>query len=258
MVNKKITELNELINVASADVVAVVDDPSGSPETKKITYSNLESGLSHLNIQDIGTLTHSQLESNQTTISGAGVTNTGNISTNTSNITNLSGTVVVVSGATVTNANDITTTSGVLNTVSGATVTNATNITTISGATVTNSGATATNASDITTISGATVTNSGATFTNAGDITTISGVLVTVSGAGATHQADSSDPHGTTLTQTNISSTGLISGTTLTEVVGDHGTNTNPEIVNVVYDTSATPPTASTTTEGTLFVQYTA
>jgi hypothetical protein len=39
-------------------------------------------------------------------------------------------------------------------------------------------------------------------------------------------------------------------------VTGDHGTASTAQTVNVCYGTSATPPTASTTTEGTLYVQY--
>ena len=41
-------------------------------------------------------------------------------------------------------------------------------------------------------------------------------------------------------------------------VVTDHWTATTDEVVNVCYWTSATPPTASTTTEWTLYIQYTA
>jgi len=41
-------------------------------------------------------------------------------------------------------------------------------------------------------------------------------------------------------------------------VAKDHGTPATDEIVNICYGTSATPPTASTTTEGSLYVQYTA
>ncbi len=160
----------------------------------------MESGITHTNIQDVGTLTHTQLESNLTT-------------------------------------------------VSGATVTNAADIVTVSGAGVVVSGATVTNAADIVTVSGAGVVVSGAGVT-------VSGAGVTVSGAGATHQADASDPHGATLIQTNISTTGLISGTTLTGVVGDHAGSESPELINVVYSTGSNPPTASNTTEGTLFVQY--
>jgi len=38
---------------------------------------------------------------------------------------------------------------------------------------------------------------------------------------------------------------------------GDHNTATTPEVVNVVYGTGAAPG-ASTTPEGTIFIQYTA
>ena len=41
-------------------------------------------------------------------------------------------------------------------------------------------------------------------------------------------------------------------------VASDHGTATTDQLVNVCYGTSETPPTASTTTEGTLFITYTA
>ncbi len=40
-------------------------------------------------------------------------------------------------------------------------------------------------------------------------------------------------------------------------VAADHGTASTDQIINVSYGTSATPPTASTTTEGSLYVQYT-
>lgn len=36
----------------------------------------------------------------------------------------------------------------------------------------------------------------------------------------------------------------------------DHGTAATDMVVNVCYGTSATPPTASTTTEGTIYVKY--
>ncbi len=41
-------------------------------------------------------------------------------------------------------------------------------------------------------------------------------------------------------------------------VVGDHETASVDQVVNVCYGTSSTPPTANTTTEGTLYIQYTA
>ena len=38
-------------------------------------------------------------------------------------------------------------------------------------------------------------------------------------------------------------------------IAKDHGTDSTDEVVNVCYGTGS-PPTASTTTEGTLFIQY--
>lgn len=43
-----------------------------------------------------------------------------------------------------------------------------------------------------------------------------------------------------------------------TIVVADHGAAATDQVINVCYGTSATPPTASTTTEGALYIQYTA
>ena len=42
------------------------------------------------------------------------------------------------------------------------------------------------------------------------------------------------------------------------QVAADHGSAATDQIINVCYGTSATPPTASDTTEGTLYIQYTA
>lgn len=41
-------------------------------------------------------------------------------------------------------------------------------------------------------------------------------------------------------------------------VAADHGTAATDQIINVSYGTSATPPTANTTTIGSLYIQYTA
>ncbi len=56
MVDKKITDLNELTTPTSSDVLAIVDDPSGSPETKKITAANLFTNVTDpTNNQDAAT-----------------------------------------------------------------------------------------------------------------------------------------------------------------------------------------------------------
>lgn len=211
MVDKKITELTELTTPVAVDVIAIVDDPAGSPTTKKITYANIEGNLS---------ITGSQVSDFNASVNSNGsvVSNTTHRGTTTGNPHSVLATEITDFDTEVNNNGSV-----VLNT--------------------THRIGDGSDHADV--------------ASNTSNIVTLSGVVVSVSGAGATHEADSSDPHGATLTQTNISSTGLISGTTLTAVVGDHGTNTNPELVNTVYSSGSTPPTASTTTEGTLFVQYT-
>jgi len=61
---------------------------------------------------------------------------------------------------------------------------------------------------------------------------------------------NASDTTTGTITAAGFTTTGVT-------VTGDHGTATTDQVVNVCYGTSATPPTASTTTEGTLYVKYT-
>lgn len=41
MADTKITDLNALVAAVAGDLLAIVDDPAGAPETKKITLSNL-------------------------------------------------------------------------------------------------------------------------------------------------------------------------------------------------------------------------
>ena len=45
MADKKITELTALTTLSNDDLLVVVDDPSGTPVTKKITAANLKNGL---------------------------------------------------------------------------------------------------------------------------------------------------------------------------------------------------------------------
>ena len=45
MPDKRISELTELTTPADGDILAIVDDPAGVPETKKITVSNLKSSI---------------------------------------------------------------------------------------------------------------------------------------------------------------------------------------------------------------------
>jgi hypothetical protein len=59
MANKRISELEEIGTIDSGSVFPI-DDSTG--ETKKITFENVEDGIAHGNIQDIGTNTHAQID----------------------------------------------------------------------------------------------------------------------------------------------------------------------------------------------------
>jgi hypothetical protein len=51
MTDRKITELTALETVDAADVLAIVDDPAGTPVTKKITVANLTAGAQPLDAE---------------------------------------------------------------------------------------------------------------------------------------------------------------------------------------------------------------
>jgi hypothetical protein len=50
MADTKITALSELTSVADADLIAIVDDPSGTPTSKKITKKNLVKNIVNVDI----------------------------------------------------------------------------------------------------------------------------------------------------------------------------------------------------------------
>lgn len=52
MADTKITGLTELTTPALADVIAIVDDPTGTPVTKKMTLANLQSLMAQLGSTD--------------------------------------------------------------------------------------------------------------------------------------------------------------------------------------------------------------
>ena len=87
------------------------------------------------------------------------------------------------------------------------------------------------------------------------DTTATGTELDTLTGGGDTtlHDHDGISEN-TSARHTQNTDTALGSGA----VAADHGTDSTDQIINVSYGTSATPPTASTTTEGSLYVQYTA
>lgn len=102
---------------------------------------------------------------------------------------------------------------------------------------------------------------SGSTFNNetftgiSGSIANNDTLNTSLSGSYFTHSADSSDPHGTTLTQSNIVVTDL-SGSRIAQTT-DHTTSGSAYCVGVIMATTATPPTASNFSQGTIFIQYT-
>jgi hypothetical protein len=96
--------------------------------------------------------------------------------------------------------------------------------------------------------------------TVSGDITTTSGTLQTNINAKLGNIVEDTTPQLGGDLSTNgydiLFGTDTISGTG-TIITGDHGTATIAQVVNVVYGTGAAPA-ANTTTEGTLFIKYTA
>ena len=83
-----------------------------------------------------------------------------------------------------------------------------------------------------------------------------------MSGSWNSHVADNTQAHSDyLLNNANDTSTGTITAagftTTGVTLTGDHGTAATDQVVNVCYGTGD-PPAANTTTEGALFVKYTA
>lgn len=74
--------------------------------------------------------------------------------------------------------------------------------------------------------------------------------IATVSGAYTTHAADTTDPHGSFISQSDIS---IGSGA----ITDDGDALSGALIQNIVIGTGDTPPTASNFTRGTIYVEYT-
>lgn len=66
MADTKITELTELTTAAGGDILPIVDDPSGTPVTKKITLTNIASFLASLT----QTLTNKMFDLTDNTLTG--------------------------------------------------------------------------------------------------------------------------------------------------------------------------------------------
>ena len=88
MANKKITELTEETSPAGADLLALVDDVSGTPTTKKVTVTNL---MTQAPVQSVAGRDGAVTLSN-TDISGLGTAATQDTGTSANNVVQLDGT----------------------------------------------------------------------------------------------------------------------------------------------------------------------
>jgi len=99
---------------------------------------------------------------------------------------------------------------------------------------------------------------SGTTGTSGSSGITVSGTSGLTGSSGTSGTSSTSGTSGVTVNST--SGTSGTSGITWVNgnnyVVGDHGTGTTDEVINICYGTSGTPPTASDTTEGAVYFQY--
>ena len=77
-----------------------------------------------------------------------------------------------------------------------------------------------------------------------------------LSGNATTHIDDTTDPHSTVLTQTNIVSSGTISGNAVL-TTGDFDASGNALFRNILIGAEETPPVASTVPQGTIYMKYT-
>jgi hypothetical protein len=100
MANKKITELTDLPSPAGADIMAIVDDVSGTPTTKKVTATNL---MTLAPVQSVAGRTGTVTLSN-TDISGLGTSATQDVGTANGNVVQLDATgLPAVDGSQLTN-----------------------------------------------------------------------------------------------------------------------------------------------------------
>lgn len=122
-----------------------------------------------------------------------------------------------------------------------------------------------------TSINGATITsgtlNGSVTGTNTGDQTSIVGITGTkaqfdtaVSDGNIVFQGEAlgTPASGTLTNATGLPASSVVAGAFVAGMeASDHGIASTDQLVNVCYGTGS-PPTASTTTEGTIFIQYVA
>lgn len=155
--------------------------------------------------------------------------------------TALSGQHAATSGAVATNTTNIST--------------NTSDITALSGQHSTTSSTASTNTAKITSLSGQHASTSGAVSINAGNITTNTNLNTSLSGSYFTHAADASDPHGAMLTQTNLNTTGTLSGAQI-RTTGDNTTSGSSYVASVIFGTASGSHTASSYPQGSLMFIY--
>lgn len=291
MADTKISELVEKSVPASNDDFVLVDN-SATPDTKRTTFNDIQTNLTLTasQVSDFDTEV-----SNNSSVT-ANTSKDTNVTTNLSEGTSTTTTVDVNSsdGTNATLVSASTSRAGLLTKakfdeiVANTTkVTNATHIGDVSGATTLTIGADKVNDTHIDWGTGANqvstadipeetnlfytearvsantdvAANTSArhaeshTVASHSDTTATGAELNTLTGGGDTtlHDHDGISEN-TSARHTQNTDTSLGSGA----VAADHGTAATDQIVNVCYGTSETPPTASTTTEGALYVQYTA
>ena len=261
MVDKKITELTELTTPVSADIVAIVDDTTGTPVTKKITYGNLQSNLSVTSSQvsdfdtevsnnsavTLNTAKETNVDYDDTTIQGEVDLNTTHRTSDGKNHSD-----VVTNNAKV----GITIPQSSAITANTEKVTNVTTNLSIGNKTATGI--------DVNSSDGTNATLPEADTTNAGLLGSDKWNEIVANTTKISYNSTASTKLGTIEGSADVTdATNVVSSLSAATLTGaltaaDHGTAATDQVVNVCYGTSATPPTASTTTEGSLYVQYTA
>ncbi len=302
MVDKKITALTAMTTPAANDVIAMVDDPAGSAETKKITYANVEANLSLTasQISDFDTEVANNSAVSANTAKNTNVPtalSTGTVGGTSYGITSDSGTDdVVLAQADTNNA-------GVLSAVKWdeivANTLKDTNVSTnLSEGTATNT------TLDVNSSDGTNATLASASTTRAGVLTkakwdeivanslkvTNVNTNITIVEAPTNVSVQSSDGTNDTIAAADVTNAGVMTTTMFDEHVvntahaidntqahtdyllnsgvdtavgpltttADNSSVDTEYIPNVLYNTDATPPTASTVPIGTIYIQYTA
>ena len=210
---------------ASADTMLMFD--SANSLTKKITFSNFNSGL------------QSQITSNDTDITNLTTqqnTNTSAIATNTSNISSLTTQQNTNTSAIATNTSNISSLTTQQNTNTSAIATNTSNISSLTTQQNTNTSAIATNTSNISSLTTQQNTNTSAIATNTSDISSLTTQQNTNTSAIATNTSNISSL--TTQQSTNTSN--------ISSLTTQQNTNTSAIATNTSAIANIASPASST------------